>query len=173
MRNPALQSRALCLRPIVITCVDDTWQASWPLDSSLVLCTMDYRTLNLLWLYCRGWHGIMATSQGRMYCRLTALRFLFIKMQAYSSPTISVVPLFTFWGSCSSGYEELYLLGYNSMYSTESQVSFRKNRRTSLGTYFTLVSCLAYSSALKMEANYSYEKVGWLSKDFMAVYPRR
>jgi hypothetical protein len=44
------------------------------------------------------------------------------------------------WGSHSGGYEECYLLGYNSMQSVAL-----------LATYSTLVSCLAHSSILKMD----------------------
>jgi hypothetical protein len=39
--------------------------------------------------------------------------------------------------------EEFYLLGYNAMYSTESQPMFWRN--ISPPPAFTLVSCLAYS----------------------------
>jgi hypothetical protein len=51
---------------------------------------------------------------------------------------------FRIWGSHSS-YEEFHLLGYNR-----------------LATYFILVSCLAYSSTLKIEAKCSFE----MSVDF-------
>jgi hypothetical protein len=64
-------------------------------------------------------------------------------------------------GPDRGGYEEFYYLGYNGMKSVESQ------QTALLATFFTLVSSLAYSSILKMEA------VCWLSTDYTALYPRR
>jgi hypothetical protein len=65
--------------------------------------------------------------------------------------------------------ENLFLLEYNDMYCVESQPTLRRNMSTpSSGSNinnlkfctppaFTLVSCLAYSSSLKMEATCSSE----------------
>jgi hypothetical protein len=71
--------------------------------------------------------------------------------------------------------EEFCLLGYNATYSTESQPAQRREisspysglvrnpkktparSRTLLVAYLILVSCLAYSSILKMEATYPSE----------------
>jgi hypothetical protein len=52
--------------------------------------------------------------------------------------------------------EEFHLLRYNSVRSVESQLTFHRNVSL-LVTYVTLVSCLAYSSTLKMEATCSTE----------------
>jgi hypothetical protein len=56
-------------------------------------------------------------------------------------------------------YEEFYLLAYNA----ESQTTFRKNmsppssgsKNKPRSAYCLLVSCVTYSSTLKMEATYS------------------
>jgi hypothetical protein len=42
---------------------------------------------------------------------------------------------------------------------------------TCLPPAFTLVSCSAYSSTLKMEADMFLRNVGWLSTDYTALYP--
>jgi hypothetical protein len=73
------------------------------------------------------------------------------------------------FGSHSSGYEEYYLLGYYAVKPVESQLTFQRNmsppssgpknkpsydrnhHKGLLATCFTLISCLAYSSTLKME----------------------
>jgi hypothetical protein len=47
------------------------------------------------------------------------------------------------------------LLGYNPAQSVQNQPTFRRN--TSPPSSFTLVSCLAYSSTLKLEATRSSE----------------
>jgi hypothetical protein len=69
-------------------------------------------------------------------------------------------------------HEELYLLGYKAVYSVESQRTFwtimslpssgsknkpRKPAQFCLLPAFTLFSCLAYSSTMKMVAIYSSE----------------
>jgi hypothetical protein len=65
------------------------------------------------------------------------------------------------WGSHSGGYEEYYLLGYNALWSVESQQTSRKNMSASS-------SCLVYSSTLMMEATSSSEK----PVDFQRTAPR-
>jgi hypothetical protein len=52
-------------------------------------------------------------------------------------------------GSHTGGYDELHLAGYIAMHSAECLPP--------LATCFMLVSCLAYSLTLKMEAAYSSE----------------
>jgi hypothetical protein len=77
---------------------------------------------------------------------------------------------YTFLASASSGYEQFNLLEYNTVYSVESQSTFRRTvsppssgsisqerNRLCLPPAFTLVSCSAYSSTLKMEAICSSE----------------
>jgi hypothetical protein len=68
------------------------------------------------------------------------------------------------WGFHSSGYEKLYSLGYNAVYSVESQRHFGGTCRLHLqGRIISQArsqreasnkqsSCFAYSSTLKMEA---------------------
>jgi hypothetical protein len=51
-------------------------------------------------------------------------------------------------GSRSGSHEEFFLLGSNAMHFAL------------LATCFTPISCLAYSSALKMEATYCSRNVG-------------
>jgi hypothetical protein len=65
--------------------------------------------------------------------------------------------------------EDLYLLGYNAVQPVISQQTFRKSMSTLpsesknkpqqalLATFLTLISCLSYSSSLKMEAKFSSE----------------
>jgi hypothetical protein len=67
--------------------------------------------------------------------------------------------------------EDYYILGYNAVQSVGSQPTFRKNisppspgskykpskKPALLATYFMLVSSLAYSSSLRMEATFSSE----------------
>jgi hypothetical protein len=80
---------------------------------------------------------------------------------------------FRIWGSNSGDYEQFYLLGYNALQSVEGQPLFRcsisppsSNQRISqakkrcllcLPLAFTSVSCLSYSSIMKMEATCSSE----------------
>jgi hypothetical protein len=64
------------------------------------------------------------------------------------------------WGFHSGAYEELYLLEYIAVQSSESQQTFRKNIlpfRLCLVPYFVLLPCVAYSSTLKMEVTCSNE----------------
>jgi hypothetical protein len=66
------------------------------------------------------------------------------------------------WGSHGGGYEEYYLLGYNAVYTVESQPTFRRNisplsSGLCLPPAFTLVSWSAYSSTLNLEAICSSE----------------
>jgi hypothetical protein len=74
---------------------------------------------------------------------------------------------------------EYHLLGYNAVYSVESQPTFRWNisppssettvkAELCLSPAFTLVSCSAYSSILKMEAISSTE----MSVDFQRTARR-
>jgi hypothetical protein len=57
-----------------------------------------------------------------------------------------------FWDICLRGIVLNYL-------STGTNIScLTRSSRALLATYFTLVSCLVYSSVLKMEATYSSEK---------------
>jgi hypothetical protein len=65
------------------------------------------------------------------------------------------------------------LLRYNVVHSVESQPTFRRNMSLCLPSTFTLVSCLAYSSTLKVEATCSLETSVRLSTDYTALYPRR
>jgi hypothetical protein len=53
--------------------------------------------------------------------------------------------------------EEFYLPGCNTVESIESQLKSQRNMSPLLATCFTLVSCLAYSLALKMGATHSSE----------------
>jgi hypothetical protein len=55
------------------------------------------------------------------------------------------------WGSLSGGYTEVCLLGYNAVSSVETSYL------SLLAIWTKLVSCLAYSSTLKMEATCSSE----------------
>jgi hypothetical protein len=62
--------------------------------------------------------------------------------------------------------EEFYLLGYNAVWSIEGQLTFRKKQ----ATCFMLVSCLAYSSTLKMEVTCSSETLAgfqWTTQHYI------
>jgi hypothetical protein len=58
------------------------------------------------------------------------------------------------WDLVNMVMNELYILGYKTCSSLKVNRSFRGtcSKQILLATYFTLVSCLAYSSPLKMEA---------------------
>jgi hypothetical protein len=60
------------------------------------------------------------------------------------------------WGSHSDCYEEFCFLGYSDIYRIECQAKFQRNGAL-LATCFMNVSCLTYSSSLKMEAIRSSE----------------
>jgi hypothetical protein len=65
--------------------------------------------------------------------------------------------LYRIWGSYSGGYEEYYLLEYNTLLATCFHAS------SLLGLFFnTQGGC-----------NMFLRNVGWLSTDYMALYPRR
>jgi hypothetical protein len=68
--------------------------------------------------------------------------------------------LFKIWDSHSGGYEELYLLGYNAVYSVESQPTFRRNMSLSSGLKNIAkqeTSMKQVASTRKMEAACSSE----------------
>jgi hypothetical protein len=58
-----------------------------------------------------------------------------------------------------SDYEELHLLEYNA--------------RLCLLPFFVSISCLAYSSTLKLETTYSSKILADFKMDCTALYPRR
>lgn len=60
---------------------------------------------------------------------------------------------FGIWGSHNGGYDELYLLGSNTMWSNESQPS-------PASCLSMLVSCSLYSWTLKMEVTF-LQNTGW------------
>jgi hypothetical protein len=83
-------------------------------------------------------------------------------------------PLYRTWGSEGCGYEDFCVLGYIAVQSVESQLTLRRNmspiysgsnsktsKKASLrlpDSCFKLISCLAYSSTMKIEATCSSEK---------------
>jgi hypothetical protein len=50
------------------------------------------------------------------------------KLTFHCSENSVNLSLCSIWGSHSSAYEEFYLLGYNAMYSSESQPTFQRNQ---------------------------------------------
>jgi hypothetical protein len=86
--------------------------------------------------------------------------------EAGSGPRLQTQIQCRIWGSHSGSYEEYYLVGYNAVQSIESQLTFRRNmwplssrckNKPSKKPAFTLVSCSAHFSTLKVEAICSSE----------------
>jgi hypothetical protein len=73
------------------------------------------------------------------------------------------------WGSHNGGYEEYYLLGYNAMYSVESQPMFRRDMSPpSWGPKYKQSKKAAWKQ-VESRAICSFET----SVDYTALYPRR
>jgi hypothetical protein len=101
------------------------------------------------------------------------------------------------WGSDSGGYDEFYLLGYNAVYSIESQPTFRKNmsppssgsknkqskklvwkyvasrNSAPLDTWFHTGVLFGLCFNSEYEDDVFFRNVGWLLTDNMAFYSRR
>jgi hypothetical protein len=121
------------------------------------------------------WNSILAynidlTICNRLQCRLARILTCWpslhgiSKNRCFKIGEAELKNTFKIWGSRSGGCEEFYLLGSNAVWSVES--------RAQLATCSMLISCLAYSSILKMAATCSSET----SVDFQrttVLYPKR
>jgi hypothetical protein len=54
-------------------------------------------------------------------------RVMYFWMIKYKISKMNIGHEYSIWSSHSSGYKGFYLLGYNAMYSTETQPTFRRN----------------------------------------------
>jgi hypothetical protein len=72
------------------------------------------------------------------------------------------------WGSHSSGYDDFYLVGYNVIYSSESQLMVQRNV-----TSIFRVEQAKQETSVKQVNDMPLQNVGWLSMDYIASYPRK
>jgi hypothetical protein len=72
------------------------------------------------------------------------------------------------WGSHSDGYEEFFLLGYNTEYCGESQLAFWRNMPPS-----SRLKVCAKQETSRKQAAVCELFISWLPAIYTALYPRR